>query len=377
MDVEPRAGRERPLVDPEARVVVRVLAAGADERVAPGRLGQVGREVVAAHDRVELDQLVAADRLAHQLRRALLVDDRLVAELEVELVVGAVGGADPARDLVDQLRDPLAHVRGRTSAWCRSARRGRGSRSARRRRAGCRRSRPRAASGSIRRETMCWRLPTSSAAAAIVSVGGVRQPRVAALAGDRQPEEVRGGHELAGDGGDLAELQRRPQVAAVDEVDALHHARGDEVARAAGSELLGVLEDEAQLAAGQVALRVSWPAAPSSIAVCPSCPQACIAPGRSEANSTPLSSWIGSASMSARSATVGPGLPVRSRASTLVSVGRSTVSARRSLERLRDERRRLVLVEADLGMAVQVAPPGDHIVVDAHAVTLPRRHRST
>src|SRR4051794_4566373 len=69
----------------------------------------------------------------------------------------------------------------------------------------------------------------------------------------------------------------------------------------------------------------SCAAAPSSIAVCPSCPHACIAPGRSEANSTPLSSSIGSASMSARNATVGPGRPVRSRASTLVSVGRSTL----------------------------------------------------
>ena len=63
-------------------------------------------------------------------------------------------------------------------------------------------------------------------------------------------------------------------------------------------------------------------AAPSSIAVCPSCPHACIAPGRSDANSTPLSSSIGSASMSARSATTGPPLPIR--AITLVSVGRST-----------------------------------------------------
>jgi hypothetical protein len=67
-------------------------------------------------------------------------------------------------------------------------------------------------------------------------------------------------------------------------------------------------------------------AAPSSIAVCPSWPQACIAPGFSEAKSTPLSSVMGSASMSARSATVGPGRPVDSRATTLFSVGRSISS---------------------------------------------------
>ena len=169
---------------------------------------------------------------------------------------------------------------------------------------------------------MCCRLPTSSAATAIVSIGGVGQPGVPAAAVIVSPKKSAAAMNVTGHGGDLAVLQRRPQVAAVDEVDALHHARGDQLARAAGRELLRVLEDEAQLAAGQVALRASWPAAPSSIAVCPSCPQACIAPGRSDANSTPLSSSIGSASMSARSATVGPGCPVRSRASTLVSVGR-------------------------------------------------------
>ena len=50
-------------------------------------------------------------------------------------------------------------------------------------------------------------------------------------------------------------------------------------------------------------LRVSaryW-AAPSSIAVCPSCPQACILPGTVEAKGSPVASVIGSASMSARS----------------------------------------------------------------------------
>src|SRR5438132_55405 len=67
-------------------------------------------------------------------------------------------------------------------------------------------------------------------------------------------------------------------------------------------------------------------AAPSSIAVCPSCPQACITPGRVEANSRPDSSWIGSASMSARSASTGPGRPPRNRATTLVGVGRSSSS---------------------------------------------------
>ena len=42
-------------------------------------------------------------------------------------------------------------------------------------------------------------------------------------------------------------------------------------------------------------------AAPSSMVVCPSCPQACITPWLVEACDAPVCSWIASASMSARS----------------------------------------------------------------------------
>lgn len=45
-------------------------------------------------------------------------------------------------------------------------------------------------------------------------------------------------------------------------------------------------------------------AAPSSMAACASCPQACIMPGCSEAKGRPVSSWMGSASISARRAMV-------------------------------------------------------------------------
>ena len=147
---------ERPLVDPEARVVVRELAprARADERVAPGDLGQVGGEVVAAHDRVELGQRGRVDRLADERGRALVVDDRLVAELVVELVVGAVRGADAAGDLLDQHRASARARPGRTSASCRSAsRRGPGctfGASPAWKRADA--SRRRGSSGSIRRD---------------------------------------------------------------------------------------------------------------------------------------------------------------------------------------------------------------------------------
>jgi hypothetical protein len=47
-------------------------------------------------------------------------------------------------------------------------------------------------------------------------------------------------------------------------------------------------------------------AAPSSIVVCPSWPQACILPGVVEACAAPVASMIGSASISARSPMTGP-----------------------------------------------------------------------
>src|SRR2546428_2015549 len=62
--------------------------------------------------------------------------------------------------------------------------------------------------------------------------------------------------------------------------------------------------------------RTSTRAAPTSIATCAPWPQACMAPSTSDANGSPVSSRSGSASMSARSRIVGPGLPPARRAST-------------------------------------------------------------
>ena len=73
--------------------------------------------------------------------------------------------------------------------------------------------------------------------------------------------------------------------------------------------------------------RASSRAAPASIAVCRSCPHACIAPGSSLVKSSPVSSCTGRPSMSPRSSTAGPGRPPRSTAVTLVS-GRPWVTSR-------------------------------------------------
>jgi hypothetical protein len=80
------------------------------------------------------------------------------------------------------------------------------------------------------------------------------------------------------------------------------------------------------------------------MAVCPSCPQACIAPGFREAKSKSFSSWMGSASMSARMA------------------GEFEIAER--LEGLVDEPGCFLLVVGDLGVAMQVPPPGDYLWPD-------------
>ena len=56
--------------------------------------------------------------------------------------------------------------------------------------------------------------------------------------------------------------------------------------------------------------------------MCTSWPQACMTPGASEAKSAPVASVSGRASMSARSAAVGPGRPPSKRAITAVSSSR-------------------------------------------------------
>ena len=60
-------------------------------------------------------------------------------------------------------------------------------------------------------------------------------------------------------------------------------------------------------------------AAPASMAVCRSWPQACIAPGTADAYGSPVSSVTGSASMSPRSSTTGPAPERRPPRSTAVT----------------------------------------------------------
>src|SRR5207247_7891562 len=79
-------------------------------------------------------------------------------------------------------------------------------------------------------------------------------------------------------------------------------------------------------AAGSLARR--W-ATPTVHAACTSWPQACITPGRCDANGSPVASVIGSASMSPRTATTGAdGSRPRKRATTPVSAMRSSAAGR-------------------------------------------------
>ena len=70
-------------------------------------------------------------------------------------------------------------------------------------------------------------------------------------------------------------------------------------------------------------------AAPASIAVCRSCPQACIVPSICDANGSPVRSVTGSASISPRSSTAGPGWPPRSTATTELSPRPQLISSGR------------------------------------------------
>src|SRR6266568_4222241 len=105
------------------------------------------------------------------------------------------------------------------------------------------------------------------------------------------------------------------------------------------------------------------------IPMCASWPQACIRPSAPDAKLTPESSWIGRASMSARSITVLPGLPVSSSATTPVSVGQRCSWS--PSERSRSPR--YVLAEADLGPAVEITSELDHLL--DHRAARQRRRR--
>ena len=97
-------------------------------------------------------------------------------------------------------------------------------------------------------------------------------------------------------------------------------------------------------------------AAPASMAVCRSWPQACIVPGMADAYGSPVSSVTGSASMSPRSSTTGPG-----RAAAQHRGHRAERRPRADLERQPGQgvehlALRLRQVQADLGLAVDRMP---------------------
>ena len=245
---------------------------------------------------------------------------------------GAVRRADPRGDLLDQLRDPLAHVRVERARRAPQhglagdhVRRITGVDAADRHHRGLQRIDP--ARDDVLQAADQLRRRRDGVD------GGVGEAGVPAATRDREREEVRGGHERPRHRGDLAVLQRRPQMAAVDEVHALHHARRDHVARAAGSELLGVLEDEPQLAAGAVP-RASARAPRRAASRCArrartraSRPAARRRTRRRSPHGSAARRCPRAARPSARAC------PCRSRARTLVSVGRSTSSPPNSLSR--------------------------------------------
>ena len=101
----------------------------------------------------------------------------------------------------------------------------------------------------------------------------------------------------------------------------------------------------------------SWrtAAAPSRVAVWMSCPQACILPGTVEAKGRPVSSPIGSASMSARMASVGPGRPPSMVPTIPVRPRPVRCGMPRRAQLGRDDPRGARFLEAELRVRVHVA----------------------
>ena len=158
-------------------------------------------------------------------------------------------------------------------------------------------------------------------------------------------------------GAELADLQPRVAVQREDPVDAVRRAVRDHVharRRAAPPRRAGRSAGRGRAATAR------WPArdpAPSSMAVCASCPQACMTFGTVEANGSPVASCSGSASMSARSATQRRAAARRRRPGRCRRAGCAARGRRRSAG-APIERGGAALGAAQLGGGVQGATPG-------------------
>ena len=180
-------------------------------------------------------------------------------------------------------------------------------------------------SGGVLRETTCCRFEIAWAATAIGSTVSSRKARRVPLAPGSSPEN------------DVCRRRRtarrglrpcRPRTSRAGDSRPRHRRRrGHRPRRArphhpAAAPRRAGRGSEPRPGAPRAARRASG--RPRATSPCAHrVPHACIAPSVWDANSTPLSSWIGSASMSARSASVWPCRPPRNRATTLVGVGHS------------------------------------------------------
>ncbi|MDL4814192.1 threonine synthase [Actinomadura sp. OS1-43] len=144
--------------------------------------------------------------------------------------------------------------------------------------------------------------------------------------GEDRPQ-LRVGEEAVRAGGDLADRQAQPQMQRVQPVDAREDSRVQHRAGASPALLGGWNSSRTRPA---IRPDESRRASSRPTAIWPSWPQACIAPGASEANPSRAGacsgaddSVSGSASMSTRSATVGPGASPSMSATTAVCPSRT------------------------------------------------------
>ena len=108
------------------------------------------------------------------------------------------------------------------------------------------------------------------------------------------------------------------------------------------------------------------------MATCPSCPQACMTPGVPEAKGASSISVSGRASMSARQATVRPGLSPRKMPTTPVVPPMPVCTSKPGgVQAFGDDFGGAVLLETQLRVAVEVAPQGHETIVAGRQIFRP------
>ena len=229
----------------------RLGTAASDDEEAARYDALVGREVLAAHARRDIDETVWFDDAAHEVADSRLVDHGRVALLVLERGRAAVRLCDVTGDPLEGDADRIPHTRLECADGTRELGRlrcdvVRGARVDPRHADHC----PPDGVGLSRDDVLQVPDDLRGGDERIGGLVGHRRVAASPLHGD--PERVGGGHERACRHADPPGLDIGEDVRADDGVHTVERTCGDELSRAAGRQLLGVLEEESHLT-GQLA----------------------------------------------------------------------------------------------------------------------------